>query len=293
MYGYKIKLFGIPETKFACSTSVTNYNWKNHNRENVIEISISKSEKRISHVGNRCYEFTDKTVLECVIGNEKRTSYCDEGVKTDITSVAVCFDKMVSEPCELSRADAEDNSVYLLPEYLEDFSGISGIMGLLNKYISCNVSGTAYDRAMCVSLWFEILSVIDRTVRQTIVSQKGSSENYYVKKLDYIINKRYAEKLSLTDIAAEFGVAMSYLSYVYSKASGKSFRNAVTEARLTRVKELISTTDMSAEDIAVCVGFCDVAYLRKSFKKFFGVSISEYKKIQSGMTLYHEKPVRK
>lgn len=86
---------------------------------------------------------------------------------------------------------------------------------------------------------------------------------------------------------------MSYLSSTYSSATHQSFKDALFSVRMKKAKELILTTSLSLSDIAGMIGMCDDTYLHKSFKKFLRVSISEFKKINKGLTLYHDKPVRK
>ena len=293
MYGYKISFKGIPEIKFACSVSVDNYNWKNGQGENHLEISISRADKRFVTINDKESVVTDTEVLSCLPGKEKRSSFCEPGTVCEITSFAVRFEKTDCICTELSRVDADDNSVYLLPAMMSDFSGFSEVKALINKIISCNVSGTASDRAMCISVFFEIVSIIDTAVRKKLLSAKIKGENYYVRKLNYIIDRDYAKKLELYEIAKEFGINPAYLSSVYSGMSGRSFKKALAEKRISKAKELIVEEKLCTEDIARMCGFCDAFYLRKCFKKHFGVSISEYIKISKGLSLYHEKPVRK
>lgn len=293
MYGYKVSLKGLPETLFACSTTVDNYSWQNANDKNTIEISISKAESSVVVINGESYNFQNGANLSCVIGDEERCAYCQSGVQNEITSVAVRFEELLSSGCELSEKDAKDNTYFLLPAFLEDAFQVQEITRLLNKYINNYTSGTSYDKALCMSIWFEMLSLIDRHTREFLCIQTNRSDNYYIKKIDYIIKNRYSEKLSLTKIAEEFGVSMSYLSSTYSSKSHRSFKEALLSTRMKNAKELILTTAHSLDEVADMVGLCDGTYLRKCFKKFYGVSISEFKKINKGLTLYHDKPVRK
>lgn len=293
MYGYKVTFKGLPETVFACATSVDNYEWSNHNDKNTLEISLSEVEQMVVQMGDERLEYTDVIRLSCVVGDEPRYASAPAGARCDILTVAVRFEDLRKEGRELYKEDANDHSCYLLPGSLADVSEKPVIRRLLNTYIHNHVSGTAYDRAQCISLWFELLSVMDKATRRVLVEQKSSSENYYVKKLNYIIEKDYAQKLSLAQIAEEFDVSLSYLSSVYSTATGETFSKALLRTRMAKAKALIDEQVFSCEEIATKVGVCDATYLRKRFKKFYGVSISEYRNISNGLTLYHEKPIRK
>ena len=271
-----MKINGLPETVFACSTTVDNYEWKNSNDNCTIEISISKAKFCTEIVNNKTQYFESGKHMACVLGNEERYGFCDSGVENEITSVAVRFDG-------INIKDGE----------LEDITQMQEITRLLNKYIKHNTSDEIYDRAKCVSIWFDMIYVIDKYTRTLLSKPQNNSTNYYVKKLDYIIDTQYDKKVSLTQIAREFNVSMSYLSSLYSTVTGRTFKEALSSARLKKAKELMLTTSLSLAEIADAVGICDEIYLGKRFKKIFGVSVSEFKKINKGLTLYHEKPLRK
>ncbi len=291
LYGYKINIKSLPQTLFACSTTVDNYNWKNNNKKNTIEFSIFKSKANTMIINNEKY-INEGTFFSCIIGSEDVRGFCDSGVQMEITTLAVQFDEIGVTPCELSIDETFSNSYFLLPLISDDPSLTQEVLRLINKYINLNVSDTSYDSALCTSVWFNILYHIDKFTRELLSKPKRNSDNYYVKKLDYIINNRFNENISLTKIAEDFGVSMSYLSSTYSQATGQSFKEAIFSVRMKKAKELVTTTSLSYSDIAASVGLCDETYLKKCFKKFFGVSISNFKKINKGLTLYHEKPTR-
>ena len=293
MYGYRISLEGIPSTVFACGTVVDDYSWENRNTENSLEISAAKSDGTTVIIDGKEMHLEKGTHLSCVPGSTKRSAYCEKGIKNEILSVSVCFEKLDYHACNLTKQDAKDNSVYLLPAVLFDVAEISSFEKLLNEYISHSVSEKPSKKAACISVWFKLLSAIDESVRRHLLASKPQGENYYVKKLDYIIENRYAENLSLSEIAKEFGISMSYLSTIYKASSGQTFRDALYCTRMNKAKELIRETKLSCEEIAKSVGLCDETYLRKRFKGFFGVSISSFRNIDNELTLYHDKPVRK
>ncbi len=293
MLGYKVSFKGLPKTFFACATVVDDYIWENRNPENVIEFSIAKSEKTTFDFGENQGTVTCGHHFSCVPGQQYAKAYCDKGVKNEIISVAVKFEHLNVQRCTLTKEDAKNNSVYLLPAILEENAEISHFEKLLNQYISLSVSEQPSSKAMCISVWFELLSALDESTRRSLIAYKHTTENYYVKKLDYIIEARYGDALSLSEIAKDFGISMSYLSGVYKNATGQTFRNALYCMRMNKAKALIMETSLSCEEIAKSVGLCDETYLRKRFKAFFGVSISQFRNIYNELTLYHEKPVRK
>ncbi len=291
MYGYKIKTSGVPKTVFACSVTVDNYGWSNRNDGKTVEIAVSKSSENTVIANGKEYVFGDVAHLSCVAGDDSRTSYCESGIVNEITTVAVSFDGIEITACDLSEKDASD-SAYLLPALSDDAYLCGEILRLLNGYIHFNVSELAYNRAKCISLWFEIIYIIDSCTRQALSHQKWKTENYYVNKINSIIEKDYAKKLSVAEIAEEFGINAGYLSHIYSVGAGETFKHALFTKRMTEAKKLILKETYHVDEIARMVGLCDENYLRKSFKRFFGVNITEFKKISRGLALYHDKPLK-
>lgn len=292
MYGYKIKFDGLPQKLFACSVNVNNYIWQNRNSKNTIEISVGNIKRFETVVGKKEYVLENTSHISCIVGDDERYARSDTGDTVEITSVAVCFDNLTYEACELCFGDADDNSVYLLPAMSSDFTRINSIVRLLNQYISCSVSDKAYDRAMSLSVWFEMIYIIDSETRFYLKNARTAGANYYVSKINYIIEKHYADDISLFKIADEFGVSLSYLSDVYARATHSTFSQALLDVRMKKLRELVCTQKLTADEMAEMTGFCDGSYLRKRFKKYFGVSIGEYRKINNEMTLYHDKPER-
>ena len=53
----------------------------------------------------------------------------------------------------------------------------------------------------------------------------------------------------------------------------------LTELRINKSKELLCSDDLSVQDVAELVGYRDLKYFSRLFKKTTGVSPSDYKKL--------------
>ena len=124
MYGYRISFVGIPKNVFACATVVDDYSWHNNNTEKMLEFSASKNDGTTLIIDGKRQSLPKGTHFACVPGNETRSAFCDKGVKNEILTVAVSFEKLNITACELTKTDAQDNSVYLLPAFLYDTNRI-------------------------------------------------------------------------------------------------------------------------------------------------------------------------
>ena len=92
MYGYKLKKpNGQPSAVWACKTSVDNYSWVNKNKPNMIEFSLCKAKKRTLCIeGYRDIELYNRS-FSCLVGDAHVSSFADDGVTVEISSIAVSF----------------------------------------------------------------------------------------------------------------------------------------------------------------------------------------------------------
>lgn len=94
----------------------------------------------------------------------------------------------------------------------------------------------------------------------------------------YYIHHNYKENLKLENIAPLFGYSSSYLGKVFSKKLGINFNSYVDQVRIDEAKKLLSQEALKVYEIAEQVGYSNVDYFHKKFKKYEGTSPAEYRK---------------
>ena len=97
------------------------------------------------------------------------------------------------------------------------------------------------------------------------------------KTLDYI-NEHYNQNITLNDMAEYNGISPYYLSRLFTKETGKNFVDYVNEVRIKKAKELLREDNYKYYEIAEMVGINDSHYFSKIFKKYTGITPSEYKR---------------
>lgn len=92
------------------------------------------------------------------------------------------------------------------------------------------------------------------------------------------IEKHYSDKITLEDTARSFHISTSTLGKLFYKKLGISFYHFVTQRRLINSKLKIEEGS-SMEEAALTCGFCDYSAFYRAFKKEYGITPREYKKL--------------
>ena len=94
---------------------------------------------------------------------------------------------------------------------------------------------------------------------------------------------RYLNDNSRTPFSAKALEQKFYLSYkhmaaVFKKAKGLSMQQYHTEIRMNEAARLLRSTFMSVGEISAAVGYSDMLYFSRCFRKYSGMSPTEYRK---------------
>ncbi|MEF3307017.1 helix-turn-helix domain-containing protein [Paenibacillus sp. GYB003] len=93
------------------------------------------------------------------------------------------------------------------------------------------------------------------------------------------IEARYAEPLTIAQLAAAFHTSSTRLSASFRKAFGRSPLQYAGELRLKRAKELLLATDWSVTAIAERTGFASVHYMSRLFSRKERLSPLAYRQL--------------
>ncbi len=88
----------------------------------------------------------------------------------------------------------------------------------------------------------------------------------------------YAEKgLTLREAAQKLGLSERHLSRLIKQQYGTSFKKLTLKIRLGLAEKLLATTLLPASEIGTRVGFSDKDAFYRAFKKYSGVTTTEYR----------------
>ena len=119
----------------------------------------------------------------------------------------------------------------------------------------------------------QMISAYCRFVRKNRLDQYSP----LVRKAVTYIRIHLADQLTLAGIAKGIRVSPSYLSRLFNRETGDSVSNFITKARVEKAAGLLSFSGMSIQNIAFYVGFGDLNYFSRCFKKYKKMTPTEYR----------------
>ncbi|MCM1188936.1 MAG: helix-turn-helix domain-containing protein [bacterium] len=128
----------------------------------------------------------------------------------------------------------------------------------------------------------EMLTKLQSFLDENIGGEESGQDftNATFMKLMKYINENYKGEISLTGAAQAMNMNSNYISQLFKKETGITFVRYITQKRLDDAKELLETTKKPLTDIALEVGFNDIFYFIKTFKKFTGMTPGQYRTSQ-------------
>jgi two-component system, response regulator YesN len=97
------------------------------------------------------------------------------------------------------------------------------------------------------------------------------------KRVEQYITDNLKEELDLEKTAAKFNLSSYYFSRSFKEAVGYNFSDYVNLIRIKKAKDLLKIDSLSIKEVGYSVGYSDPNYFSKVFKKYEGLSPTEFK----------------
>ncbi|HEU0242317.1 MAG TPA: AraC family transcriptional regulator [Candidatus Limnocylindrales bacterium] len=92
------------------------------------------------------------------------------------------------------------------------------------------------------------------------------------------VDRHCREGITLDDVAAVAHVSPSRVRHVFKDVTGVSFKEYVTQVRMTEAKRLLLGTELSVADVAGTVSYTNLHQFYKVFARSCGMSPGEYRR---------------
>lgn len=92
------------------------------------------------------------------------------------------------------------------------------------------------------------------------------------------LQNHLAESCSLDELSAHFFISRSRLTRMFKSVTGFTINEYLTVYRVRSAKTLLDKTDLSITEISLRVGFGNITYFERVFKRLTGMTPMQYKK---------------
>ncbi|QJD87346.1 response regulator [Cohnella herbarum] len=111
---------------------------------------------------------------------------------------------------------------------------------------------------------------------QHLIGGQDATGKEIVYRVQAYIKEFCSSDLTLNMVSEKYHINPIYFSRIFKTYTGESFNNYITRIRMEEAKHLLETTSLRQQEISEIVGYEDPKYFSKVFKKFFGISPSQY-----------------
>ncbi|SDE25499.1 two-component system, response regulator YesN [Paenibacillus sp. UNCCL117] len=222
--------------------------------------------------------------------------------QSDFRTIRSRIDKLASM---LKSAD-EDGMMTQLAELFDD------IVRNRNMNVkSCRMTGqnlllVASQFLMEIDAWSEELERAEEQARdsmfrlETISEMQTAVQTYYrlacraihdkkskksrnvIERIKSVMESRYHENLTISGIAEEVYLTTTYVCLIFKQETGYTLNDYLTKVRMDKAIEMLKDPASKLYDICYAIGYSEPSYFSKQFKKYTGLSPSEYRNMHGG-----------
>ena len=136
---------------------------------------------------------------------------------------------------------------------------------------------------VCLALAFQTVLRFCEPLMDGLWSKARSISKY--RQLINHIQENISPSMKVDQLAEFMNMSRSALSKSFRRDIGISLKEYLTRIQMERAMNLLSSTDLTIEEIAFQLGYTNVPYFFRSFKKTVGESPGKYRHLNTGEKL--------
>lgn len=137
---------------------------------------------------------------------------------------------------------------------------------------------TPESEVLVVANTISLIAQLHRAITQDGSTALSAERPELLDRILGYVEEHLASKITLEEVARQFWVSQSTVSQAFRHKMGVSFYRCVTQRRLIAAKSLI-TEGEALENVSARTGFADYSTFYRAFKKEYGISPRQYRKI--------------
>lgn len=103
-------------------------------------------------------------------------------------------------------------------------------------------------------------------------------KNSAVLQIQKYIREHIAEDLNRENLASVTFLSVDYISHLFTQQTGQCLSDYIISERIEKAKQLLKTTNMPVARVAIGVGYNNISYFSRLFKRETGMTPQKYRK---------------
>lgn len=157
----------------------------------------------------------------------------------------------------------------------KDISNIKRLFDMIYAY----AKSSSYMDENCSLLVYEYIMA----ARNELLLNTSASTTSIIKDAVTYIDKNYSKDISLEELSGICGISRQHFCRIFKKEFGMRPLEYLAKKRISEAKILLCNTSKRISLIGEETGYKDITYFGMVFKKYEGISPSEYRKIKKSL----------
>lgn len=111
----------------------------------------------------------------------------------------------------------------------------------------------------------------------TAIPANSIKKHLLIEDIEKYITSNYTETITLKDLSKLYFIDEQYLCKLFKRETGVGFVDYINKIRIDSAKRLLLNSDATISSIAYQVGYSNISYFNKIFKKLSGNTPKEYR----------------
>ena len=146
------------------------------------------------------------------------------------------------------------------------------VQNILREFISQRSGYLEYIRCLLVQIFII-------TMRKIVKEDIYPTESEIIKEIANTVKNNYEKKLNLAAFAKQYNYSLSHISKKFTDEMGIGFTEYLQRIRIEHACILLEGSDIPISEVASGVGYANMKFFNKIFKKTLGVTPREFKRI--------------
>ncbi len=174
-----------------------------------------------------------------------------------------------------------------LKPFIKFYGGKKDLIGsiarsILNEMDKKDYGHELMTQTLTTQLMIHAARAIHAEWEQLVRVQEGKSHNVIAQARSYI-HAHFSEPITDEDVASFVFLSTGYFSRLFNEEMGQTPQQYITRLRVEFAEKLLSSTSMRVSDVAEQAGFGSTKRFNLAFRRFMGLTPSEYRRNKSAV----------